>query len=131
MPRYVALVHAFDADLDLAVLRVATGLDGPVSERLPFVEVGDSDEVGLGHPITVLGYPGIGGKTITLTGGQVSGFLGSDRVADPRAWIKTSTTMAGRQLRRCGAGRVRQADRHSHAGVGRRRRQTRGLPGPQ
>ena len=95
VPRYVALVHAFDADLDLAVLRVATGLDGPVSERLPFVAVGDSDEVGLGDPITVLGYPGIGGKTITLTGGQVSGFLGSDRVADPRAWIKTSTTMAG------------------------------------
>ncbi|MGB7982751.1 MAG: trypsin-like peptidase domain-containing protein [Candidatus Nanopelagicales bacterium] len=38
--RYVASVHAFDADLDLAVLRVATGIDGPVAERLPFVEVG-------------------------------------------------------------------------------------------
>jgi hypothetical protein len=66
-----------------------------VSERLPFVEVGDSDEVGLGDPITVLGYPDIGGKTITLTGGEVAGFLGSDWVADHRAWIKTATTIAG------------------------------------
>jgi len=41
-----------------------------------------------------LGYPGIGGETITFTEGAVSGFT-SERAVEGRAWIKTDATIAG------------------------------------
>ncbi|MFN2146366.1 MAG: serine protease, partial [Anaerolineales bacterium] len=44
--------------------------------------------------ITILGYPGIGGDTITLTRGEVSGFTSEANRGD-RAFIKTSGTIAG------------------------------------
>lgn len=93
--RYVARVHAYDADLDLAVLKITATLDGgPVSDPLPFVELGDSDDVHIGDALHVYGYPGIGGATITSTPGEVSGFTASAEVAGS-AWIKTSAMMAG------------------------------------
>jgi hypothetical protein len=48
----------------------------------------------LGDPITILGYPGIGGETITLTRGDVSGFTSQEGRGE-RAFIKTSATIAG------------------------------------
>jgi hypothetical protein len=44
--------------------------------------------------VTILGYPGIGGETITLTSGEVSGFTAESNVGK-RAFIKTSATIAG------------------------------------
>jgi S1-C subfamily serine protease len=92
---YLAEVLAIDYDLDLAVLRVATDLDGnPVSVTLPWVEIGDSDQVEIGDRLRILGYPGIGGETITLTEGSISGFTAERSIAG-RAWIKTDATIAG------------------------------------
>jgi hypothetical protein len=65
---------------------------GPLG--LPSVPLGDSDQVQLGDPVRILGYPGIGGDTITFTAGSVAGFAGEDGVGD-RAWIKTDATVAG------------------------------------
>ncbi len=97
-PRYYAEVLQADADLDIAVLRITTDLDGnPVdtaSLHLPYVPLGNSDELNLGDPITILGYPGIGGETITLTRGEVSGFTAESGRGN-RAFIKTSATIAG------------------------------------
>jgi putative serine protease PepD len=94
---YIAEVVASDGPLDLAVIQIVADLDGNELNRggldLPFVEIGDSDSIGLGDEIRVLGYPGAGGDTITFTKGNVSGFESQDFVGD-RAWIKTDTTVS-------------------------------------
>ncbi len=97
-PQYYAEVLQADEALDIAVLRVTADLDGNpldgASLSLPSVPLGDSDTLQLGEPLLILGYPGIGGETITLTRGEVSGFTAeADR--GERAFIKTSATIAG------------------------------------
>lgn len=81
---YVARVAQADARLDLAVLQI-TALDGggslPSDLGLTAIPLGDSTSVAIGDEIAVLGYPGLGGDTITLTRGTVSGFVDE--------WIKT------------------------------------------
>lgn len=94
-PAYEAEVVAADAALDLAVLRITATLDGgDVPTDLPYVRIGDSEALEIGDPLRILGYPGIGGETITLTSGQVSGFV-SEAGLGRRAWIKTDATIAG------------------------------------
>jgi hypothetical protein len=61
---------------------------------LPYVELGDSDQIEIGTKLRILGYPGIGGETITFTEGAVSGFT-QERGVEGRAWIKTDATIAG------------------------------------
>ncbi len=96
--RYIAEVLQADPLLDIAVIRIVSDLDGnPVDAAtldLPFVPLGDSDTLHLGDAITILGYPGIGGETITLTRGEVSGFTSESGRGD-RSFIKTSATIAG------------------------------------
>ena len=92
---YRAEIAAADYSLDLAVIRIVSDLDGlPVEVTLPALAVGDSDRVEIGDHVRVLGYPGIGGETITFTEGAVSGFT-SERAVEGRAWIKTDATIAG------------------------------------
>ena len=94
---YIAEVILTNADLDLAVLRIAYDLSGqevdPNSLDLPYIELGDSDAIELGDKINIFGYPGIGGDTITFTSGNVSGFSSEGKIA--RGWIKTDATIAG------------------------------------
>ncbi|MEJ2757031.1 MAG: serine protease, partial [Anaerolineales bacterium] len=96
--RYYAEVVQADEPLDIAVIRITTDLNGtPVNSaslNLPYVPLGDADNLRLGDSITILGYPGIGGDTITLTRGEVSGFT-SEANRGPRSFIKTSGTIAG------------------------------------
>jgi S1-C subfamily serine protease len=92
---YLAVIAAVDYGLDLSVIRIASDLDGnPVTPALPFIALGNSDGVEIGDSLQILGYPGIGGETITFTEGAVSGFT-SDRSVEGRAWIKTDATIAG------------------------------------
>jgi S1-C subfamily serine protease len=82
--RYRAEVVDADVQLDLALLRIVADADGkrtPDNLSLPAIPVGDSATVQIGATVTVLGYPGLGGDTITLTRGTVSGFVDG--------WIKT------------------------------------------
>lgn len=95
---YFAKVKAVDGYLDLAVIQITTTLDGtdvdPSSLNLPFVPLGDSDQLHVGDSIKIFGFPGIGGETITFTTGNVSGFTSEEGLGD-RAWIKTDATIAG------------------------------------
>lgn len=92
---YLADIAAVDYGLDLAVIRIATDMEGnSVMPNLPFVEIGDSDDLGIGAALRIFGYPGIGGDTITFTEGAVSGFT-QERGVEGRAWIKTDATIAG------------------------------------
>lgn len=92
---YLAEIVAVDYTLDLAVIRIVSDLDGESVEiDLPFVGLGNSDDVGLGDHVRILGFPGIGGETITFTDGVISGFTSQRDIAN-RAWIKTDATVAG------------------------------------
>lgn len=97
-PTYLAETVVVDENLDLAIIRVTGDLDGnPIDYdtlNLPAISLGNSDETALGTPLRILGYPGIGGETITLTSGEVAGFTGEPGVKG-RAYIKTSATIAG------------------------------------
>lgn len=96
--QYYAEVLQADEQLDIAVLRLTTDMnDVPLDHdalNLPFVPMGNADRLRLGDQVTILGYPGIGGETITLTRGEVSGFT-SETGRGARAFIKTSATIAG------------------------------------
>ncbi len=96
--RYLAEIRAIDYDLDLALIQIVSDLSGnPVDPRqlgLTYVPLGDSDALELGDLLHILGYPGIGGETITFTEGVVSGFTREPGV-EGRAYIKTDATIAG------------------------------------
>ena len=94
---YFAEVVGYNADLDLAVLRITHDVKGKPTRRLqlPSVALGDSDTLELGDRLSIFGYPGIGGETITFTSGDVSGFSQEKGVNASRAWVKTDATIAG------------------------------------
>ena len=71
--QYIAEIQTVDYAIDLAVIKVTETIDGDlVTETFPFVELGDSDAVDIGDAIKILGYPGIGGETITFTSARSS-----------------------------------------------------------
>ncbi|MEA4812332.1 MAG: serine protease [Anaerolineaceae bacterium] len=95
---YIASIVQADANMDIALIKPSSDMNGnPINYNalnLPFVPIGDSNALQLGDSVTVLGYPGIGGETITLTKGQVSGFTAESPYGN-RAWIKTNATISG------------------------------------
>ncbi len=92
---FIAEVVAVDFALDLALVQITERTDGGSAPRdFPFVRVGDSGALEIGDAVRILGYPGIGGETITFTDGSVSGFT-AERSVGNRAWIKTDATIAG------------------------------------
>lgn len=97
-PAFIAEVQTASAKLDLAVLRITMTTSGEEIDwkrvRLPYCELGDSDELEVLDNLYIFGYPGIGGETITVTQGVVGGFTAEEGIGN-RAWIKTSTGIAG------------------------------------
>ncbi len=98
VPTFTAEVVQYDPALDLAVIRLNGYFNGNKFDagklNLPALTLGDSDEIEIGDDISIFGYPGIGGETITLTSGKVSGFSREAGITG-RAWIKTDATIAG------------------------------------
>jgi S1-C subfamily serine protease len=94
---YVARLVAVDGTLDMAVLQIDSTLNGasvdPANLNLPYVELGNSDEVHIGDHLNVYGFPGVGQDTITYTQGSVAGYLADDPPGE-RAWIKTDANIA-------------------------------------
>jgi len=94
---YYAEPISVDNDLDLALLRIMMDIDQkPINHKtlnLPSVPLGDVNTLKLGDTITILGYPTIGGNTVTLVRGDVSGFTAEYEYGD-RAFIKTSAAIA-------------------------------------
>ncbi len=95
---YLAKVVAVDRTMGLAVIQITSTLKGddvdPNSLDLPFVQLGNSDDLHVGDHINIFGYPGIGTDTITFTDGMIAGFTPEEGLGD-RAWIKTDATIAG------------------------------------
>lgn len=94
--RYRASVVAVDGYLDIAVIQVDATADGGGLNAdaldLPFIPLGDSDLLRAGDPLTVVGFPGIGGDTVSVDHGDVSGFRDDDHIGQ-RGWIKTSAVV--------------------------------------
>jgi S1-C subfamily serine protease len=84
--RYQARLEEVDYELDLALLKIMAMEDGaslPADLALDYLSIGDSDTIAIGDELTIIGFPGLGGSTVTLTRGTVSGYLPDD------GWIKT------------------------------------------
>ncbi len=94
---YIAEIMVQSPQLDLAVLRITRRMDGKAVGKLnlPYIPLGDSDRISLAEELMILGYPGIGGQTVTFTQGSVAGFTGNQKMRLKRAWIKTDATIAG------------------------------------
>lgn len=92
---YEAEVVAADSVLDLAIIKIVRNTGGgPYDGALEPLPIGDSDAVTIGDEIIILGYPSVGGDTITLTSGHVSGFTANPTLGS-HAWIKTDATILG------------------------------------
>jgi S1-C subfamily serine protease len=97
MQAYLAEPVHVNKDLDLALLRIVSDLDGKPIEKpnFPWSPLGDDTRAMLGEEVNCLGYPGIGGSRsiygITLTRGYVSGFI--ERKGDTQ-YIKTDALIS-------------------------------------
>lgn len=76
-----ATVVRFDADLDLALIQVDRGFYGtplPADYRFPSVELAREDQLDIGDPLWIVGYPSLGGTgsrvSIHCARGILSGF---------------------------------------------------------
>jgi S1-C subfamily serine protease len=91
---FVAEVVEFDAELDLALLKITRDIyDRPLSANLhlPYMELGDPNAMRHGDMLYIAGYPSVGGfesrSSLSVTRGIVSGFIND--VDGEREWIKT------------------------------------------
>ena len=76
-------------DIDVALLEVVSDWNGNMVDRdaleLPYIPVGDSDALEVGQEVWTVGFPGMGGETLTITQGVISGFAEQNGLP----WIKT------------------------------------------
>ena len=94
---YWAQVIDTDPTHDLALLKIVEYPDEtPISDSLTFtsVTVGDSNDLFPGDSITIVGYPGISGGTITFTAGLMSGWIGEDFETGGKQWINTDAKIS-------------------------------------
>lgn len=76
--RYRATIVQVDTKNDLALIRISALRDNralPADLGLTVAPIGDSDAAKIGDAVFVLGFPGIGGDSLTFTRGVISGFL--------------------------------------------------------
>jgi S1-C subfamily serine protease len=82
-----AVIVAVDLDADLAILKIT-----PISTSTKkLVAVKASVVSNIGDPITAIGFPTIGGASVTVTRGEVSGFSNFEGIQ----WIKSSVSISG------------------------------------
>lgn len=86
-PAYNAKVVATDEDADLAILR----LTPKSSSMIPLQPVPMRSTASVGEEIFIIGFPNIGGSSITISKGIVSGFTKERGVS----WIKTDASISG------------------------------------
>jgi hypothetical protein len=89
----VAIPQASDLTHDLAVLRLVDEYGDPVSIKdRPSVTI-SGQELAIGERIKVLGFPGMGGRKITITPGEQAGWLTGEGNGWEGDFYKTSAKM--------------------------------------
>jgi S1-C subfamily serine protease len=92
---FQAEVVDWDENLDLALLHITADESGEALSQAPNLVTlwrGDSDQIKIGDEITILGFPDVGGETLTLTRGTVAGF--HEDGLNSRGWIKTDAEVS-------------------------------------
>jgi len=76
---YIGAQVASDTNRDLSVLKILYTSEGRSvrGHHFPPIPLGDSGELELGQTLMGLGYPSLGGETLTLTRGSMAGFSSS------------------------------------------------------
>jgi S1-C subfamily serine protease len=90
--RYVAELLSADEDQDIVVLRCS--LDANTGQEIArtdfsFMKLGNPFGIPMNAKIDIVGYPGIGGKTVTMTEGKFLGY-----VADDDCTVKTDAPIS-------------------------------------
>ncbi len=101
---YRAEIQEIDRASDLALLKIVALEDDrplPPDFVMTTMPLGDSDTVRIGDELTILGYPGLGGQSITLTRGSVSGFLAAENFIKTDAEINPGNS-GGAAVNRAG-----------------------------
>jgi S1-C subfamily serine protease len=97
-PEFVCAGHPNAAkmkpNLDLALIKCSLDLNGRtyVPSGWPTIPVGRSEDLIPGEEVLVIGYPDVGGSTIHVTSGKISGWSGETGGAG-RAFIKTDAAI--------------------------------------
>jgi hypothetical protein len=98
LPTAAFFSHAviYDAKVDLAVVKPFYAMDGnPIQEGdvnlLPLQMAKNDQAVQLEQPVRLIGYPGVGGNSVTVDPAVVSGFGADENVPElgGSAWFKT------------------------------------------
>ncbi|MDI6858108.1 MAG: serine protease [Dehalococcoidia bacterium] len=93
---YFGGLAAWDEEIDLAVIRITRNRNGIEIDAsaldLDEIRLGSVDDLEIGAPLTILGYPAIGEGSLELTKGSVSGFVAGE--GRKQAWIKTDARLA-------------------------------------
>ena len=83
---HLAEILAIDENADLAILKITPiGVFGGV---LKAVKVSSTSKIG--DPIIAIGFPSIGGDSVTVTLGEISGYVNFDGIQ----WIKSSISIS-------------------------------------
>lgn len=107
LPNHVKPVYAYmaqrvvdDPELDVALLQVSALLGEQKHAKplagelhLPFMPLGNAAALRVGEPIAVLGFPSVGGDTVTVAAGHVTGFTADNR--DARLQMKHDAAVGG------------------------------------
>ncbi len=75
--QFIAQTVEADAGKDIAILRIIATTNGEPPANclnLPAITLNMTSKVDIGQKVTSVGYPGVGGDTLTIAGGQVVGF---------------------------------------------------------
>ena len=87
---YTASYIAGDKELDLALLKLVPMPGGPVFPELQVMPIAAGDLVQANDEVVALGYPAIGGDTMTITRGIISGKM--DKYG--KKWIKSDAMIS-------------------------------------
>lgn len=84
---YTAVVKAFDADLDIAVIQVEN-----IPNDIAPIELADPDEIKVGEEVVAIGHPEQGGFW-TLTYGRISGEIADQKGVEGKDVYQTDTSV--------------------------------------
>ncbi len=95
--KYTAEMLAFDSRLDVTLLKITKDAQTgkPLKNvKFPFVKFGNPFDMKINSVITIIGYPGKGGDTVTITDGKFLGYYKSKDTGSIDGYIKTNAYMA-------------------------------------